>query len=324
MAARIVRVEGNKLWIRVKEEPAVEQAVRVSPSSSRESRTVTPHRSRVKEEPADNPMSRVKEEPTDIPMEQDPHPRILRMTPQPAKEVKVSPLGNPYIQVKRRAGFPVHRDWPKGFHSEPQIPKVEPHSPRVTEQASITFHHVEEVLANWQHRFDTITQDDKTVEEYFVEFMLLRKATRCAEDPDAVLLRFWKGLRTEFHVALGGSTYLTAAHLADDAARLEKMGRSKETGTFGGLGDPTPAPPAEATPTGPGSSRPAEWPYFLNAYRTHADLRINPNEEVGKGTNGWLEESDEEADLWGKVKPEWERYRDSPPSATTPVGTLSG
>ncbi|KFK23230.1 hypothetical protein AALP_AAs67094U000100 [Arabis alpina] len=312
MAARIVKVEGNKLWIRVKKEPAEEQAARGSPCSSRESRTITQHYSRVKEEPADSPM------------EQDPHPRIFRMTPQPAEEAKVSPPGNPCVQVKRRAGFPVHRDWPKGSHSEPRIPKVEPQSPRVTEQASITFHHVEMVLANWQHRFDTIAQDNKTVEEYFVEFMLLKKATRCAEDPDAVLLRFWKGLRTEFHVALGGSTYLTAAHLADDAARLEKMGRSKEPGTFGGLGDPAPAPPAEAAPTGPGSSRPAGWPYFLNAYRTYADLRINPSEEAGKGTNGWLEESDEEADIWGEVKPEWERYRDSPPSATTPVGTPSG
>ncbi|KFK32882.1 hypothetical protein AALP_AA6G299700 [Arabis alpina] len=246
------------------------------------------------------------------------------MTPQPAGGAEVSPPENPRVQVKRRAGIPIHRDWPKGFHSEQRTPKVEPHSPRVTEQATITFHHVERVLANWQHRFDTIAQDDKTVEEYFVEFMLLKKATGCTEDPDAVLLRFWKGLRTEFHVALGGSTYHTAAHLADDAARLEKMGRDKEPGTFGGLGDPVPAPPAEAAPTDPGNSKLAEWPYFLNAYRAHADLRINPSEEVGRGTNGWLEESDDESDIWSDVEPEWKRYWNSPPSATTPAGTQSG
>ncbi|KFK28783.1 hypothetical protein AALP_AA7G047400 [Arabis alpina] len=245
------------------------------------------------------------------------------MAPQPSEGARVNQLESPRLQVKRRPGFPVRRDWPTGFTSEPRTPKVEPQPPRATEPATITFHHVERVLANWQHRFDTIAQDNKTVEEYFVEFMLLRKATRCAEDPDAVLLRFWKGLRTEFHVALGGNTYLTAAHLADDAARLEKMGRGKEPGTFGGLGDPAPGPPAEAAPKNPDSSRPAEWPYFLNAYRTYANLRINPSEEVGKGTNGWLEESDEESDIWGEVKPEWERYRDSPPSATTPVGTPS-
>ncbi|KFK22942.1 hypothetical protein AALP_AAs67005U000100 [Arabis alpina] len=286
MAAIIVRVEGKKLWIRVKKEPAVEQAARGSPCSSKESRTVTQYHSRVKEEvPADNPM------------EQDPHPWIFKMTPQPAEGAEVSPPGNPRVQVKRRAGFPVHRDWPKGFHSEPRTPKVEPQSPRITEQATITFHHVERDLANWQHRFDTIAQDNKTVEEYFVEFMLLKKAT---------------------------GTYPTAAHLADDAARLEKMGRDKEPGTFGGLGDPAPAPPAEAAPTDPGNSRPAEWPYFLNAYRAHADLRINLSEEVGRGTNGWLEESDDESDIWSEVRPEWNRYWDSPPSATTPVGTPSG
>ncbi|KFK24113.1 hypothetical protein AALP_AAs40209U000500 [Arabis alpina] len=307
------RVEGNKLWIRVKKEVAVEQATKESPCSSKESRTATQHLPQAEEGA-----------PANIPMDQDPHPRIFKMAPQPAERTQVSQLENPRAQVKRRAGFPVHRDWPEGFTSEPRTPKEEPQPLRTTEPAPITFHHVERVLANWQHRFDTITQNDKTVEEYFVEFMLLKKATRCTEDPDAVLLRFWKGLRTEFHVALGGSTNLTAAHLADDAARLEKMGRDKEPGAFGGLGDPVPAPPAEAAPTDPGNSRPAEWPYFLNAYRTHADLRINPSEEVGRGTNGWLEESDDESDIWGEVRPEWNRYWDSPPSATTPVGTPSG
>ncbi|KFK29715.1 hypothetical protein AALP_AA7G169600 [Arabis alpina] len=315
MPARIVRVKCNKLWIWVKEEPAVEQAARGSPCSSKESRTVTQHHSRVKEEV-----------PADSPMEQDPHPRIFKMTPQPAEGAEVGPPGNPRVQVKRRVEIPIHRDWPEGFKSEPRTPKVEPQSPRVTEQATITFHHVERVLANWQHRFDTIAQNDKTVEKYFVEFMLLKKATKCTEDPDAVLLRFWKGLRTEFHVALGGSTYHTAAHLADDAARLEKMGRDKEPGTFGRLGDTVPAPPTTAARVVQYDTRPANWSYFLDAYRTHADLRINPSprEEARRGSNGWLEESDGESDIWSEVEPEWKRYWDSPPSATTPVGTQSG
>ncbi|KFK23814.1 hypothetical protein AALP_AAs49647U000100 [Arabis alpina] len=227
MSARVVKVEGNKLWIRVKKEVAEEPAARGSPCSSRESRTALPQLS-----PANS------EAPANIPMDEDPHPRIFKMALRPSEEA--------------------------------------------------------------------------------------RKATRCTEDPDAVLLRFWKGLRTEFHVALGGSAYLTAAHLADDAARLEKMGRDKEPGTFGGLGDPAPAPPVEAAPLGPSSSRPAEWPYFLNAYRAYADLCINPSEEAARGTNGWLEESDDESDIWGEVGPEWNRYRDSPPSATTPVETPSG
>ncbi|KFK34054.1 hypothetical protein AALP_AA5G096100 [Arabis alpina] len=313
MSARVVRVEGNKLWIRVKEEVAVEQAAKESPCSSRESRTATQHL----------PQAEGKA-PANIPMDQDLHPRIFKMAPQPSEGARVNQLGSPRLQVKRRPGFPVLRDWPTGFTSEPRTPKMEPQPPQATEPATITFHHVERVLANWQHRFDTIAQDIKTVEEYFVEFMLLRRATRCAEDPDAVLLRFWKGLRTEFHVALGGSTYLTASHLANDAARLEKMGRDKEPGTFGGLGDPAPAPPAEAAPTEPGNSRPAEWPYFLNAYRAHADLRINSIEEAGRGANGWLEESADESDIWSEVRSEWNRYRDSPPSATTPVRTPSG
>ncbi|KFK29457.1 hypothetical protein AALP_AA7G136600 [Arabis alpina] len=313
MPARVVRVEGNKLWIRVREEPAEEQAARSSRCSSRESRPATRHLSRV-----------IEEAPADSPMEQDPHPQIFKVTPQPAGRAEVGPPENPRVQVKRWVGVPVHRDWPVGIKSEPLVPKVESPSPRATEQATITFHHVERVLANWQHRFDTIAQNDRTVEEYFVEFMLLKKATMCTQDPDAVLLRFWNGLRTEFHVALGGSTYHTAAQLADDAARLKKMGRDREPGTFGGLGDPVPVPPTAATCADPGNPRPAAWPYFLNAYQAHADLRINPSEEVGRGTNGWLEESDDESAIWSKVEPEWKRYWDSPPSATTPTRTQSG
>ncbi|KFK31851.1 hypothetical protein AALP_AA6G166700 [Arabis alpina] len=291
MPARIVRVEGNKLWIRVKEEPAVEQAARGSLCSSKESQTVTQHHSRVKEEA-----------PADSPMEQDPHPRIFKMTPQPAEGAKVGPPGNPRVQVKRRA-VPVHRDWPVGFNTEPRIPMAEPPSPRAAEQAVITFHHVERVLANWRYRYDTITQGDRIVEEYFQEFMLLNNATKCTQDPREVLLRFWKALRTEFHVALGGNTYHTAARLADDAAKLEKMGRDREPGMFRGLGDTVPAPPTTA-----------------------AYLRINPSpgEEARRGSNGWLEESDDESDIWSEVIPEWKRYWDSPPSATTPVGTQSG
>ncbi|KFK29219.1 hypothetical protein AALP_AA7G104800 [Arabis alpina] len=252
MSARIVRVEGNKLWIRVKKEPAVEQAARGSPCSSKESQTATRHLSRVKEEA-----------PADSPMEQDPHPRIFKMTPQPAEGAEVGLPGNPRVQ--RRVGIPIHRDWPEGFESEPWTPEVEPQSPR-------------------------------------------------------------KGIWTEFHVALGGSTYHTAAHFADDAARLEKMGRDKEPGTFGRLGDTIPAPPTTAARVVQHDTRPANWSYFLDAYRTHADPRINPSpgEEARRGSNGWLEESDDESDIWSEVEPEWKRYWDSPPSATTPVGTQSG
>ncbi|KFK23921.1 hypothetical protein AALP_AAs53509U000100 [Arabis alpina] len=275
MAARIIRVEGNKLWILVKEEPTVEQAARGSPCSSKESREVTPHHSRVKEEA-----------PTDNPMEQDPYPWIFKMTPQPAEGAEVGPPGNPRVQVKRRA-VPVHRYWPVGFNTAPRIPKTEPPSPRAVEWAAITFHHVERVLANWRYRFDTITQGDRTVEEYFQEFML------------------------------------PTARLADDTAKLEKMGRDREPGMFGGLGDTVPAPPTTAAYVDQHGTKPADWPYFLDAYRTHADLRINPSpgKEARRGSNGWLEESDDESDLWSKVKPEWKQYRDSPPSATTPVGT---
>ncbi|KFK23922.1 hypothetical protein AALP_AAs53509U000100 [Arabis alpina] len=243
MAARIIRVEGNKLWILVKEEPTVEQAARGSPCSSKESREVTPHHSRVKEEA-----------PTDNPMEQDPYPWIFKMTPQPAEGAEVGPPGNP----RDRGGVL------SGVH-----------------------------------------------------------ATKCTQDPREVLLRFWKGLRTEFHVALGGNTYHTAARLADDTAKLEKMGRDREPGMFGGLGDTVPAPPTTAAYVDQHGTKPADWPYFLDAYRTHADLRINPSpgKEARRGSNGWLEESDDESDLWSKVKPEWKQYRDSPPSATTPVGT---
>ncbi|KFK26823.1 hypothetical protein AALP_AA8G298200 [Arabis alpina] len=156
--------------------------------------------------------------------------------------------------------------------------------------------------------------------------MLLKNATKCTKDPHEVLLRFWKGLRTEFHVALGGNTYHTAARLADDAAKLEKMGRDREPGRFGGLGDPVPAPPTTAARVDQHDTRPADWSYFLDAYRTHADLRINssPGEEARKGSNGWLEESNDESDIWSEVEPEWKRYWNSPPSAMTPAGTQSG
>ncbi|KFK41226.1 hypothetical protein AALP_AA2G101900 [Arabis alpina] len=279
MPAKVVRVEGNKLWIRVKEEPAKEQAARGSRHSSGESRPATRHLSRAREEA-----------PADTPMEQDPHPRIFKMIPQAAGGAEVGPPTNPRLQVKQRAGTPIHQDWPVGFKSEPRIPKVEPPSPRAAEQATITFHRVEKVIANWQHRFDTITHDDKTIEEYFVEFMLLKNATRCTQDPNEVLLPFWKGLRTKFHVALAGSTYHTATQLVDELAKLEKMGRDREPGIFGGLGDPVPAPPTAAAHVDQRNTRPADWSYFLDAYQTHADLRINPSpgEEAGKGSNGWL------------------------------------
>ncbi|KFK24109.1 hypothetical protein AALP_AAs40209U000200 [Arabis alpina] len=263
---------------------------------------------------------------TDSPMEQDPHPRILKITPQAAGGAEVSSPTNPRLQVKTRAEIPIHRDWPVGFNSEPRIPKVEPPSPRAAGQTTITFHHVERVLANWRHRFDTITQGDKTVEEYFQEFMLLKNATKCTQDLHEVLLRFWKGLGTEFHMALGGSIYYTAVRLADDAAKLEKMGRDREPGMFGGLGNLVPAPPTAAARVNQHDTRPADWSYFLDAYRTHADLRINPSpgEEARKGSNGWLEESDDESDIWSEGKPEGKHYWDSPPSATTPTRTQSG
>ncbi|KFK36358.1 hypothetical protein AALP_AA4G112900 [Arabis alpina] len=160
--------------------------------------------------------------------------------------------------------------------------------------------------------------------------MLLKTATKCTQDSGAVLLRFWKGLRTEFHVALGGGTYHTTARLADDAARLEKMGRDreleKEQGMFEVLGDPVPAPPAAAAHMDQRNTRPAEWPYFLIAYQTHADLRINPSpgKEAGRGSNKWLEESEDESDIWSKVEPEWKSHWDSPPSVTNPDKTQSG
>ncbi|KFK31779.1 hypothetical protein AALP_AA6G157400 [Arabis alpina] len=188
MPARIVMVEGNKLWIRVKEEPAEEQPARGSRHSSRESRPATRHLSRTREEA-----------PVDSPIEQDPHPLVFEMAPQAA--------------------------------------------------------------GGTEHQFDTITQGDKTLEEYFKEFILLKTATKCTQNPDAVLLRFWKGLQTEFHVALSGSTYHTAARLADDAARLEKMGRDrkpgKEQGMFRDLGDPVPVPPTAAAHTDQRNPRPA-------------------------------------------------------------------
>ncbi|KFK36209.1 hypothetical protein AALP_AA4G091900 [Arabis alpina] len=245
---------------------------------------------------------------------------------QAASGAGVGSPTNPRLQVKQQAGITIHRDWPVGFKSEPQIPKVEPSSPRAAEQATITFHRVENVIANWQHRFDTITQDDKTVEEYFVEFMLLKNATNCTQDPNEVLLQFWKGLQTEFDVALGGSTYHTAAQLANDAAKLEKREKDMEPWIFGGLGDPVPAPPIAAAYMDQRNTRPADWSYFLDAYRTHADLRINPipGEEAGKGSNGWLEESDEESNIWSEGEPERKHYWDSPPSATTPARTQSG
>ncbi|KFK23490.1 hypothetical protein AALP_AAs47803U000100 [Arabis alpina] len=214
MPARVVRVEGNKLWIRVKEEPTEEQPARDSRHSSRESRPATRHLSRTREEA-----------PADTIMEQDPHPRVFEMAPQAAGGAE--------------------------------------------------------------------------------------------------------GLRTEFHVALGGSTYHTAAQLADDAAILEKMGRDrgpgKEQGTFRGLGNSVPVPPTAAAPMEQ-RPRPGVWSYFLNAYRIHADLRINPSlgKEEGRGSNGWLEESDDESDIWSEVEPEWKRYWNSPPSATTPDRTQSG
>ncbi|KFK29459.1 hypothetical protein AALP_AA7G136800 [Arabis alpina] len=314
MPARVVRVEGNKLWIQVKEEPAEEQAARGSRHSSRESRPATRHLSQAREEA-----------PVDTPMEQDPHPRIFEMISQATGKAEVGPPTKPRLQVKQRAGIPIHRDWPIGFKSEPQIPKAEPPSPQATEQAMITFHHVEKVIANWQHRFDTITQGDKTVEEYFVEFMLLKNATKCTQYPNEVLLQFWKSLRTKFHVALGGSTYHTAARLADDAAKLEKMGRDRKPGIFMGLGDPVPTPPTAPAHMDQRNTRPADWLYFLDAYRTHADLRINPSpgEEAGKGSKGWLEESDDESDIWSEGEPEGKHYWDSPPSATTPARTQS-
>ncbi|KFK36208.1 hypothetical protein AALP_AA4G091800 [Arabis alpina] len=309
MPARVVRVEGNKLWIRVKEELAEEQAASGSRHSSRESRPATRHLSRAREEA-----------PADTPMEQDPHPGIFEMISQAAGGAKVGPPTNPRLQVKQRAGILIHRDWPVGVRSEPRISKVEPPSPRAAEQATITFHHVEKVIANWQHRFDTITVVDKTVEEYFVEFMLLKNATKCTQDPNE------ECLRAEFHVALGGSTYDTAAQLADDAAKLEKMGRDKDPGVFGGLGDPVPAPPMAAAHVDQRNTRPADWSYFLDAYRTHADLRINPSpgEEAGKGSNGWLKESDDESNIWSKGEPQGKHYWDSPPSAMTPARTQSG
>ncbi|KFK32860.1 hypothetical protein AALP_AA6G296300 [Arabis alpina] len=246
MPARVVRVEGNKLWIQVKEEPAEEEPARGSRHSSRESRPATRHLSWTKEEA-----------PADTPMEQDPLPWIFEMTPQEADGAEVSPPTNPRLQVKRRAGIPIHRDWPVGFKSEPRVPKAEPPTPRAAGQATMTFHPMERVLANWQHRFDTITQGDKIVEQYFKEFMLLKIATKCTQDPDAVLLRFWKGLRTEFHVALGGSTYHIVAQLADDAAKLEKMGRDREPGIFGDQGDPVPVPPTEVAHPEQRNPRPA-------------------------------------------------------------------
>ncbi|KFK22296.1 hypothetical protein AALP_AAs65438U000100 [Arabis alpina] len=211
MPTKVVRVEGNKLWIRVKEEPAEEQPVTDSRHSSRESRPATRHLSRTQEEA-----------PADTPMEQDPHTRIFEMTPQQAGGAE--------------------------------------------------------------------------------------------------------GLRTEFHVALGGNTYHTAAQLADDAARLEKIGRDREPWIFGGLGDPVPVPPTTAAYPEQRDPRPAVWPYFLNAYRTHADLRISPSpgEEARRGSNGWLEESNDESGIWSEVESEWKRYWNSPPSATTPDRTQSG
>ncbi|KFK23594.1 hypothetical protein AALP_AAs41929U000100 [Arabis alpina] len=172
------------------------------------------------------------------------------MAPQAAGGAKAKPSATPRLQVKRRAGFPIQRDWPIGFESEPRIPKAEQPTPRAAEHATVTFHPVERVLANGQQRFDTFTQGDKTVEEYFKEFMLLKTATKCTQDPDAVLLRFWNGLRTEFDVALSRSTYNTATRLDNDAAILEKMGRDKEPGKeqgmFGDLGNHVPVPPTAA------------------------------------------------------------------------------
>ncbi|KFK40926.1 hypothetical protein AALP_AA2G061200 [Arabis alpina] len=209
--------------------------------------------------------------------------------------------------------------WIRGSKAEPPIP-------RAAEQATVTFHAVERVIANWQHQFDTITQGDKTVEEYFKEFMLLKTATKCNQDPDAVLLRFWNGLRMEFHVALSGNTYHTAARLADDATILKNMGRDreprKEQGMFGDLGNPVPGPPMAAAHEDRHIAMPTERAFFLNAYRIHSDLRINPSpgKEAGRGSNGWLEESEDKSDIWSEVEPEWKRYWDSPPSATNPAG----